>query len=261
MSFSALMVLILLSADVAEARGKLGAKRAESTAVVKPDQEFVHRLRACNAYTTKQPVEVIHHRGHKDKTADEDLTKAGPLRYKTCRDFAIHLQRGDSVEFTQNGSHVGSFAVASLPQRDALFLLVLHRRSGESKKPAFSSHIFTDNPKSAQLAVLDVYNGPETNKIQIHDIKGEKKIARSEMLSYDTVVSISPGHYDCELQGQEKKLAKIQALHGESYVAMRVGLKGEDGFPEDVIVFPTPSGAARMWQGCFPLALILMLLQ
>lgn len=268
MSFGSLVVLALLSADVAEARGKLGSHSkttSKSEAIIEMDKAFVHRLRACNAYAAHAPVELIHHRVGKDKSADEILTKAGVLAYKSCRDFAIHLKRGDSVEFTTNGSHVGSFAVASLPQRDALFLLVLHRRSADSQRPAFSSHIFNENAQSAQLAVLDVYNGANLHNIQIRDSQDKKggpsKIQRAEDLNYDTVVSITPGDYECGLRGAAKTIAKFQALKGESYLAMRVGLKDEADFPEEVVVFPSPSGAARMWQGSIVLLMLLFLWQ
>jgi len=264
MSFSALVVLALLKADVTEARGKLGSgSRTKSKAIIDMNKEFVHRLRACNAYATDGPVDIVHHRKGKGKTADELLTKSGSLEYKSCQDFPIHLLRGDSVEFTQNGSHVGSFAVASLPKHDALFLLVLHRRSADSKRPAFSSHIFNESPKSAQLAVLDVYQGPDMHVIQIRDAqkKGEaSKTARAEDLSYDTVVSITPGDYECGMKGAAKKIVKLQASQGESYIAMRVGLKGNAEFPEEVLVFPSASGAARMFQGSAMLLVMLVFL-
>lgn len=266
MSFTALVVLALLSSG-AEARGKLGSNSkstSDSKNIIKFDEGFVHRLRACNAFAASSPVEMIHHRVGKDKSGDEELTKAGVLEYKTCRDFAVHLNRGDSVEFTKNGSHVGSFAVASLPQRDALFLLVLHRRSADSMRPSFSSHIFNENEKSAQLAVLDVFNGADHHNIQIRDSSNSKggpsKILRAEDLNYDTVVSIAPGDYECGLKGAAKTIAKFQALKGESYIAMRVGLKGEADFPEEVVVFPSPSGAARMWQGSVVSLVMLLLL-
>jgi len=248
MSFAVVAVLTLLSTDAAEAYGNLG----KSKAIINDKRKFVHRLRACNAYASSTPLQIVHHRAHKDKEADEILTKAGVLGYKSCRDFAIHLEPKDSIEFTQNGSHVGSFAVASLPQRDALFLLILHRR-GATKNPAFHSHIFNENAKSAQLAVLDLYDGTDVHKIEIQDSQkakgGPSKTQRSEDLNYDTVVSITPGEYECKLRGGPDKVAALQALHGESYVAMRVGLKGEDGFPEEVVVFPNSSGAVGMLQG------------
>jgi len=266
MSLTVLAAFVLLSVDVAEARGKLGSNsKTKSNAIIDVSKEFVHRLRACNAYATTKPVEVVHHRAHQDKGADEILTKAGVLGYKSCRDFAIHLQRGDSLEFLQNGSHVGSFAVSSLPRRDALFLLVIHRRSAESMMPAFSSHIFSDNSKSAQLAVLDVFNGPDMHQIQIRDSNGNKRtgaslIARSEDLNYDTVVSITPGDYGCGLKGAATQIATLQARQGESYIAMRVGLKGKDGFPEEIVVFPSASGGARMLQDAIVSLVMLLIL-
>jgi len=263
MSLSALVVLALLSADVAEARGKLGSRQKTKSDAIIHNKDFVHKLRACNAYAADEPVDVVHHPKGKGKADNEVLTKAGALEYKSCQDFAIHLLRGDSVEFTQNGTHVGSFAVASLPKRDALFLLVLHRRSAESKRPAFSSHIFNESPKSAQLAVLDVYNGPDKHNIQIRDAQktGESsKTSRSEDLSYDTVVSITPGDYECGIKDSKKKLAKLQATNGESYIAMRVGLKGDSHFPEEVLVFPAASGASRICQGSVISLVVLLFL-
>lgn len=258
MRFHSFALLALIRTNFVEARGKLGSK---SKAIIKTDKEFVHRLRACNAYASGTSIEIIHHRKNKDKATDENLTKAGKLSYKACRDFAIHLLRGDSVEFIQNSSHLGSFAVASLPQRDALLLLVLHHRSPESAKPAFSSHIFSSTHKSAQLAVLDVYNGPEIHTVQIRD-SSRSKDHRAEDLHYDTVVSITPGDYECGLKDKSTETARLAAMTGESYIAMRVGMKSKDAskdiFPEEIVVFPSPSGAAQMWQGSMVLLVVLL---
>merc|ERR1719316_2672851 len=94
------------------------------------------------------------------------------LSYKQCQDFPVKLGRGDSMEFLKNGLHLGSFSVSDIPQRDALLLLVLHRRDKDSPVPRFSSHIFASVPHP-QVATLDVYQGSSHSHLAIRDAEVE----------------------------------------------------------------------------------------
>jgi len=207
-------------------------------------QGYAHRLRVCNAYTGKFPVEMILQKGLNSHSPEVNLTKTKPLPYKNCRDFSSEqIHRGDSVEFKQNGEHLGSFAVSALPRRRALLLLVLHHKRGSSSMPAFTSHIFADVPH-AQIAILDMYQGISKKHIFIEDQESAKD-GRKEELAYDSVVAINSGNYKCVLQGGSKiKEAPLLAQGTSSYVAIRVGKEDDSTFPEDLLIFPGNSDAA-----------------
>jgi len=206
---------------------------------------YAHRLRVCNAYTGSVPVEMVLQQGVKDTRKEINLTKAGALPYKSCRDFpSEQLYRGDSVEFKFAGEHLASFAVSALPRRRALLLLVLHRKPQSPSMAAFTSHIFADVPH-AQVAILDMYQGKAKSQILIEDLQ-DTKGGRKEKLAYDSVVAINGGKYKCVLSGSSKGKEKEAPLlaHGSgSYVAIRVG--GENSaFTEDIMVYPGLNDAA-----------------
>jgi hypothetical protein len=206
---------------------------------------YVHRLRVCNAYTGKVPLEMVLRKSDGGKRKDINLTSAEPLQYKNCRDFhSDQISRGDSVECRINGEHLGSFAVSALPRRRALLLLVVHRKTSSGNMPAFTSHIFADVPH-AQVAILDMYQGKSKSHILIADqASAQDANARKEALAYDSVVAINSGNYKCLLEGKSKKEVPLMAEGQGSYVAIRVGKDGEAGFPEDIMIFPHLKDAA-----------------
>jgi len=203
-------------------------------------------LRVCNAFTDKTPVALVLKPAAQD-ALNVDLTKEGPLQYKSCKDWPVNLRRGDSLEFQQHGSQLGAFAVTSVPQWDTTLLLII-RRKGSSPRPVFASHVF-GKTQNSQVAVLDMYNGPskhsvviQSNKEPSPDKKHHKQsLLDTDVLAYDNVVAVGDGNYVCTLGGHAGKASKVAlaVLPGENYVAMRVGSEGEPGFPEELVVFPS----------------------
>jgi len=199
-------------------------------------------LRVCNAFGHSEPLQLLHWPGHHhaDSVKVNNLTsKVGLLGYKGCNEWAVDLRRGDSLEFLQSSAHLGSFSVSSVPQWDTLLLLVIHRRKSSSRA-AFASHVFAKS-NTAQVAVLDMYEGRSKGHLVIQEDKPEETNAKklsalSEELSYDSVVALDGGKYICKLVGgvQPQQVA-MTAQKGESYVAMRVG----EGKNEEILVFPT----------------------
>lgn len=200
------------------------------TSFVKP-LEFKHRLRVCNAYGF--PMNIFR--------ATIKLTEP-EMQYKECRQFAIQLLTGDKLEFHIGDSNGGTFAVASMPDNDAVLLLVISRHDSQSSAVSFESHIFA-NLADAQVAVIDTYKGKNGGVIRIQD-HYKIKSSRSEELRYDSVVALNPGKFDCVLYGKdgiEKKKEPLVALNREAYVVLRVGVEapqGGSGLPEEIIVFP-----------------------
>jgi len=228
---------------------------------------FEHRLRVCNAFTDTAPLEVMHHEtGSRHGSAAVNLTKDGLLAYKQCRDFPLKLNRFDSVEFSQRSKHLGSFTVSKTPNRDALLLLVVHRRSGSSRAD-FASHIFSSSPH-AQVVVLDMYQGSSMRHLTIREARDSAKGAQdaegvkasslqTETVGYNTVVQINSGDYECLLAGNKAASAMpLATVDGENYVALRVGTEGSKAFPEEVVAFPQ-SGA---WRSCVPAVLLVLVL-
>jgi len=236
--FSVLTKLISSDESSSKLLRRLGVRK---TFIGPPS--YTHRLRVCNAYTGKVPIEMMLKAGL-DYEKQTNLTKSSALAYKACRDFpSEQINRGDSVEFKAKGEHLGSFAVNMLPRRQAILLLVVHRKKGTSNGLAFTSHVFAEVPH-AQVAILDMYQGKSKSRIAIED-QNSQKGGRKEELAYDSVVAINSGNYKCVLEGGMKpKGVPLSAGGSRSYVAIRVGNEGDSAFPEDIMVFPGISDAA-----------------
>lgn len=222
--------------------------------------EFRRRLRVCNAYPLAAGVDVYRR--------DEKLTSDASMPYKQCRDFTAPLQVGDKIDFKVGDSSAGTFAISELPSGDAVLLLVMHRHDADSTAVAFESHVFA-NTKSAQIAVIDTYKGAAHSKPRIMDMqKGDKAPARAEELRYDSVVAVTPGLYEVELDGQDgetKAKSELVALGHESYVVIRTGVEAKEGgkaFPQELLVFPKSdaealrSGARTSGPSALALALV-----
>lgn len=212
-------------------------------------------LRLCNAFTDSVPVAVVLKSSGKN-AADLNLTNQELLQYKSCRDWhTVSIRRGDSLEFEHRGAQLGAFAVTTVPQWDAAMLLLIVRRKGASSRPLFTSHVFSKTT-NAQVAVLDMYNGPSEDRVVIEQTKpmltkesAPDKPARqlsvlAERLAYDSVVAVTDGSYVCALTGNDQKIkhasrVPFKVVPGVSYVAMRVGTSDKRGFPEELIVFPS----------------------
>lgn len=199
--------------------------------------EFQHRLRVCNAYPYSAAIDV--YRG-----ASERLTGNAPMKYKACRDFSAPLQSGDKLEFKVGDAIAGTFAVADLPNNDAVLLLVIHRHDAVSTAVSFESHVFA-NLNNAQVAILDTYKGKakSTPRIMDEDNADQKHEERSEELRFDSVVAVNPGIYKLQLtneKGMEESQGRLVAVNHESYVVIRAGVEAEQGqtYPQELIIWP-----------------------
>lgn len=195
---------------------------------------FKHRLRVCNAYPNVDALDVYQ---GKDK-----LTEEGPLPYASCIEFRAPLQSGDRLEFKIKDASAGTFAVADLPNHDAVMLLIIHRHDTRSTAVAFESHVFA-NLLNAQVAVIDTYKGRAHGFASITD--GSK---REEKLRYNSVVAVNPGEYKVSLEDARSKRSVIEnlvALNRESYVVIRTGVESTSGkeYPQDLIVYPVSDPA------------------
>lgn len=202
--------------------------------------EFKHRLRVCNAYPYAASLDVVRGKGEK-------LTGDSAMPYKGCRDFTVPLKEGDKLEFKVGDASAGTFAVADLPQNDAVLLLVVHRHDTLSTAVSFESHVFS-NLANAQIVVLDTYKGKAKAHTSIMDSeskskKEQKDKARSEELRFDSVVAVNPGSYEVALTGDDgetKAKTELVALGHESYVVLRTGVEAQQGatYPQELVVFP-----------------------
>jgi len=207
----------------------------------KPQQN----LRICNAFAVAVPLDITHVRT--DKPLDS-------LKYKACKDYTLELNEGDQLDFKADGNDVGTFAVSKLPQSTRILLLIVHKRAGSSMGATFMSHAFAEEkPGSAQIAIIDTYGGEKqaTDKVKIYDAT-EPNITeqKSEVLPMNSVASISPGAYQVAMnnEGPNATGVELSAEGKTSYVVIRVGdglpSKDKEGtFPQELMVYPSPSGA------------------
>jgi hypothetical protein len=273
-SYTQLVVAIALLTTVKADHGLRSKKHIVIEGGTLPSQL---NLRLCNAFTDTSPVAVVLKPAAKH-AVDVNLTKHDLLQYKACRDWPIGIQRGDTLEFEQHGGQLGAFAVTAVPTWDATLLLIFTRKA-TSARPKFISHVFskTDN---AQVAVLDMYNGPSKRSVVIekgaeedtkaHDKKAQKGhelSVLSESLMYDSVVAVSHGNYMCALDGNDgttkhpSKVGKIafNVVAGTSYVVMRVGTSDKK-FPEELVVFPSSASYCLGGLSSMMIAVLLSLL-
>lgn len=267
---SSVLVLVLALAGVeCELSRSVRGHSPDQSLVMVP--KFQHKLRACNAYTDADPMEVVLVSGGKRA----NLTQAGLLPYKECADFPATMSSGDNVEFRLRGSFAGAFVVQKLPQNDAELLLVVHRRSPGTRAPAFTSHVFapiSEVPAGAsQVVILDTYKGAAKSSFSVREIKGteDKPERKEELLAYNAAMSVKVGSYDCVLKMKynaqdgtsAKELTKpLEVEEGQSYVAIRVGeenLPGR-GFGENLVVFPHSSALRFCVSGVLGLLALLL---
>lgn len=229
--------LLLVAAHACSVQGLL-RQTANAEGFVKA-LEFKHQLRVCNAYPLQGGLEVFQ---GKEKLTDQ------AMNYKSCKDFVAPLKAGDKLEFKMGDASAGTFAVADLPQNDAVLLLIVHRHDQISTAVSFESHVFA-NLMNAQVAVIDTYKGSAKGSPRIKDRADAKKDARSEELRFSSIVAVNPGRYDVELDGPSGEVAsktEMIALNRESYVVLRVGVESKTGrsYPQELVVYPNSDPSA-----------------
>lgn len=196
---------------------------------------FTQKLRICNAYPMTSTMDIY---------KDDEKINTEPLAYKACGEFVSSLKSDSNLDFKIDDNTIGSFTITTLPDTDVVLQLVIYRHDPFSTSVSFESHVFA-NLASPQVAVIDTYRGAGASDVRIEDLKSveKDKERRSELLRYDSVVAVNPGHYEVSLVGKEgKRQAKkdLVALPRQSYIVMRVGVEAEEDtpYPQEVVVFP-----------------------
>lgn len=197
---------------------------------------FDRHLRICNAYPSAVGLDVF--RGHKLRLTAED----GTMPYKSCRDFTVPLRVGDKINFKLGDHSAGIFALQTLPDDDAVLLLVAQRHDTVSTAVSFTSHVFANHP-DAQVAVIDAYRGSAQATASIVDKRPDAEVVKSQQLKYNSLVSLGEGLYSVNLtssDGGNVQSSQLVALGRESYVILRTGVEAEEGdvFPEELVVYP-----------------------
>lgn len=219
-------------------------------AAEKPPEIATYKLRLCNAYTSSDRLEM--------RRLQEPRIVEYPLPYKQCNDYMMPLREGDQLQFRAGDQEVGIFTVTGLPTdtQDTL-LLIPHHRDASTTSVSFASHIFKRSMDSAQVAIVDAYQGSSQSTLLLEEP------AQQEEISFDTVISLRPGEYDFVLKNSlgstepsntycpshgycRHPTTKVQiATHAQDhYLVMRVGMGApavRQGFPEELIVFPQTS--------------------
>lgn len=226
-----------------------------------------HQLIVCNAYTSRQPLDILQVRTR------ESLTAGKPLAYKQCAEFFLSLEEGEELDFKSGGQDVSTFSAKGLPNSSASLLLVPHRRGPREIGINFQSHAFT-KVQTPQIAVMDVYvgNKSEAGEVQIiEDLPVAGKRLRNrveERIKFGSVVAVNPGEYEVLLAGGGAKASRPDgsssgsvSLHaaGETkFVVLRVGGESEaegDHYPQELLGFPN---AACSISTCFSFVSILI---
>ncbi|CAK0832951.1 unnamed protein product [Prorocentrum cordatum] len=112
----------------------------------------------------------------------------------------------------------------------------------------FYSHAFSVAQESAQVAVVDAYDGSSQGALKI--AQGNKRRAEAVQLKPGTAVTLAAGAYQVSLDdasGKSVKTVALTAAEGGKHVIMRVG--GSDGIPQELVVF---SGESAERSGASP---------
>jgi hypothetical protein len=226
--------------------GKEKQQRQRHTLLAQP-AVVNQQLIICNAYASPKKLEVVNVRTR------HSLTEGNPLAYKQCQDFRLPLSEGDQLDFKAGGLDVGTFYATGLPKSSASLLLIPHRRSPHAVSVAFESHAFADLT-SPQIAVIDAYRGKDLQQsgsvklvedLPPTDNKAEAELSQvEESLRFNSVVAVNPGQYLLSLgdAGGNATKKPLNAVGGNKYVVMRLGVEGEDShgdhYPQELVVFP-----------------------
>jgi len=217
--------------------------------------QFNQSLLICNAYPSKSSVVV------RKNAATLLADSSHALAFKQCHYVSERVQPGDKLDFAVQGSGVsGAFEVGDLPKTDAVLLLVLERRDGDTPLVTFSSLAFPQRSggDEAQLAVIDAFRGnPSVPHLKMEDhITGAEKQTvskRVEQLAFNRVYAIEQGLYDASVADHEREPAAQATLErlttknlklekGQNYVVLRTG---DDSTGESLTVFPELMSKAR----------------
>jgi len=193
------------------------------------------------------------------------------LSYKECQELLLDASKaGDDLECRvgpapcsnslEDETEVQRLTLISSPVlaegvEDTTTVLVVRREVASKRSLAFSSHIFGDAGRSAQIVLVDAFlSTGETAHGQVY-IADKRNEMRFEKLDYSRDTFVHSGAYSLQLSAipetlinknerYEKELKvnrRLDASPGKHYVAVRVGsdeaISGER-YPQDLLVFP-----------------------
>eukprot|EP00929_Paragymnodinium_shiwhaense_P113410 TRINITY_DN81702_c0_g1_i1.p2 TRINITY_DN81702_c0_g1~~TRINITY_DN81702_c0_g1_i1.p2 ORF type:complete len:283 (+),score=94.94 TRINITY_DN81702_c0_g1_i1:76-924(+) len=248
MARRAMMLAALLASATATTVKRSGDSQVSLRATKGQAESFVRALkfkqtlRVCNAYPDSPGMDVY---VGKDKLSSKSLS------YKECDDFVATLKEGDVLDFKVHGDVAGTFTVSSVPDSDAVMLMVISRHDTFSTSVAFESHVFAST-KIAQAAVIDTYKGKKEHELRIShttvskdkDGKKKKVSSKEEMLRFNNLVALNQGAYELKLYNtaDDKVVSKapLVTLDGECYAVLRVGVEAEESSPSpaELVVYP-----------------------
>lgn len=260
------------SASLRSQRTALRKDAPSSESVIKP-LKFDQKLLICNAYPHKTAATV-------SKNGGKKVIKDTGLKFNQCEYAETDVLAHDKLDFALADIGIeGTFEVGSLPESDAVLLLVLERRDPKSSVVSFQSFAFPSSGSGdeAQLAVIDTYKGEAKmphlkmadHFVSAGDDSTKEHTKRIEELNFNRVYAVEEGKYDASVVDRlddkeaEKKLEKFGAQlnlkKGRDYVVIRTG-DGKD-FPQALVSFPpADSGAVRghmtMWVAAMVLGLV-----
>lgn len=231
------VVLVLLACCHAASIGSSSKSLRYEAPAFEPDVvrplNFSQQLLVCNAYPGDFPV-TIKHNG-KESSADQR-----GIKFQECRNIAGQVHSKDKLDFTFANSGIqGTFEIGTLPDADALLLLVVERRDSVSQLLSFQSFAFpskTDG-QSAQLAVIDTYKGNSSSphlRMEDHvNTKEHKTISkRVEQLNFNRIYAIEEGTYDASISdhildneehGEVSSKQTFRLAKKHNYVILRTG--------------------------------------
>lgn len=271
MTFIVLATTFMFAASHSGVAADQASYKMRSQPVAVDNWEQVPRkLRICNAYAWRKPLDIYLVASRKMLTGDL------PLAYKECRDIQTPLNEGDQIDFKSGELDVGTFYANGLPESQASLVIIPRRRDTESMAIQFDSHAFAQL-QNAQVAVVDAYKGSSGSSVHIGDdptppqqplqvellAKAKRLISGSEPpqlqqrpteeLRYNSIVALNEGKYQISLVdklGHEVNQAPMDVKHSENFIVMRVGShaasenshvslpKNVADFPEELVVFP-----------------------
>lgn len=235
-------------------RQRKAAFSADPQTLIEP-LKFNQKLLICNAYPHKSRTTATMNQGKK-------VISEGGLKFNECEYALSEILPHDKLDFAIADAGIeGTFEIGSLPDSDAVLLLVIEKRDGKSAMFSFNSFAFPTSAMSgdeAQVAVIDAYKG-ETKmphlKMSDHmsgTANAQEKTKRIEDLNFNRVYAVEAGLYDASVvdrledQKAEEKLEEFRTTlnlkRGMDYVVIRTG--DDVDFPETLVSFPSAESAA-----------------
>jgi len=207
------------------------------------DRSKMVTLRICNAYPFSKALDVFllsnSAAQHIGEPQSENLSPFVGLAYKDCTEVSRALQPGNELDFTIGGDHhVGIFKISDVPADGSLLQVVVYRSDQLTTAAGFSSHVFRDT-QDPQVVLIDTSKGLGSSSLELREFTEGKP----QTVTFDKVVTITPGLYEWVLKTDKHQDDRftLQAVRGQNYVVMRMGVEAFDGpsFPQEMVIYPS----------------------